>query len=126
MKGILNFIKTIKLKKIYKFRDIFNEEFAFKVDVFSMSYIIASLNKNMKFTNNDQKLFINKIHKICLDPNPYTRKSLLDIYTMIDNEIIDQQKMMQKGGTGTMASKLFTTDVDNFNVNPESSPTFVR
>jgi serine/threonine protein kinase len=130
MKGILNFIKTIKLKKIYKFRDIFNEEFAFKVDVFSMSYIIASLNKNMKFTNNDQKLFINKIHKTCLDPNPYTRKSLLDIYTMIDNEIINQQKIMQKGGnvgtTGTVASKLFTTEVDNFNINPESSPTLVR
>jgi serine/threonine protein kinase len=127
MKGILSFIKTIKLKKIYKFRDIFDEEFAFKVDVFSMSYIIASLNKNMKFSNNEEKQFINKIHKTCLDPNPYTRKPLLDIYTMIDNEIINQQKIMQKGGTaGTVASKLFTTEVDNFNINPESSPTLVR
>jgi hypothetical protein len=35
--------------------------------------------------------------------------------------------MMQKGGTtGTVASKLFTTEVDNFNINPESSPTLVR
>lgn len=71
--------------------EIFPKEMAKKTDVFSISYIIAALAKNIIFSKNDvekrnQQEFIEEIYQKCFEPNPYDRTSMKELYDIINKE----------------------------------------
>lgn len=69
--------------------DLFTEEIAMKADVFSISFIIHALNKNLQQTeelNYEQKVFINNLHNRCFEINPLKRISMKDLLKIVSDE----------------------------------------
>jgi serine/threonine protein kinase len=76
---------------VIEISELFPKEIAMKADVYSISYIITALNKNITFSNNDaektmQQEFIDKIHEKCFESNPYKRITMKELYDLINQE----------------------------------------
>ena len=116
-KGITNFLRTIKAQQYIKYNQIFNAQLAMKVDVFSIGYIIAALNKNIMYSLNTEKEFVDYIYMRCMNPNAYERISVLELYSSVNNEMnrsIKNTNQLIHGGN-TKKVPLFITTVDTLN-----------
>jgi serine/threonine protein kinase len=96
--GIKAFAESIKAKGYRKVKQIFSPELAFKVDVFSLAYIIAALNKRIIFTNDRQKRFVSYIYDRCINANPYDRISMLNLYKVLNKELEHNKNKTMVGG----------------------------
>lgn len=85
-KGIIRFFKEIKKRNLTKVSDVFNSEMALKVDVFSIAFVICCFDKHIQYTNNDEKRFINDLYKQCIEPNPFERISIKELYDLVKKE----------------------------------------
>jgi serine/threonine protein kinase len=89
-KGVKKFLKTVKELSSTKksVTDIFDTEMALKADVFPLYYIITALSKNIVYSNQKQRKFIETLCKKCSEPNPYDRISMRELY----NEVLAEYK----------------------------------
>jgi len=123
-KGIKEYFDIIaqKIKNgILKISELFPKEIAMKADVYSISYIISAVNKNIIFSNNDaekkmQQEFIDKIHEKCFESNPYNRITMKGLYDLINQEYkfinkssssksSTSSKSLDKSANGSKSSK---------------------
>jgi len=85
--GLREFAETIKLKGFKKVKQIFTTKLALKVDVFSLAFIISSLNKRIIYTSDRQKQFVTFIHDRCFKVNPFERISMVNLYNIVSKEL---------------------------------------
>lgn len=85
--GIRAFIDTIKYMGVTKCSEIFNRDIALKADVFSLSYTILELSKNIYYTSDSDKIFVDYIYKKCKKANVFERISFKELYEIVDNEV---------------------------------------
>jgi serine/threonine protein kinase len=99
--GIKSFIDEILNRSITSNSELFNAEMARKADVFSTAYVISALNKVIKYTNQDQKDFVDHIYKKCIEINPYSRISFRELYDLLQKEIekTGNDRSIMRGGT---------------------------
>lgn len=100
-KGIIKFFNEIKKRNITKIYDVFNKDLALKVDVFSIAFIICCFDKHILYTNNEEKLFINDLYQRCIEPNPFERISIEDLYDIVKKEN-KQLKISRKNNFGVL------------------------
>jgi serine/threonine protein kinase len=86
----------------YTYDEVFNEDMAFKCDVYSLGFIFKEFHKKIIFDNQDQKYVFQKLHDMCSEINPYKRSSLQNL---IDNvtkfeQNVSYDKDDQTGGGG--------------------------
>lgn len=81
--GINDFIATVKQRGYKTYAEIFTEELAYKTDVFGIAYILKYLAKNIQYTNQAQKNFVNELYLKCINCNPYKRISFQELYSII-------------------------------------------
>lgn len=110
--GIKAFGEHIKTKGYKKIKDIFSSELAFKADVYSLAYIIASLNKKIIFTNDRQKRFVTYIFDRCINANPYDRISMLNLYKVLIKELDHQKNNKMVGGRNKVKTSYLDTISD--------------
>lgn len=91
-RGIDKFYNEILRRGLNTFQEIFNEEIAYKADVFALAYILKALDSNMIYDNNLQKGFVNDLYIRCIEPNPYDRISINDLYDLVRNEYYKNKK----------------------------------
>lgn len=84
--GIKDFLSDIK-KSYTKYSDLFNGDLALKADIYPLSFVLSSLNKNIIFDNQTQKNFINLLFRSCIESNPLKRVSLQDLYEIVKEEL---------------------------------------
>jgi hypothetical protein len=98
--GVSKFINELKARGYYKISDIFTKEIIMKADIFSLAYIIAAFNKNIQFTDNNQKVFIDYIYNRCIEGNPYQRITVNELYNELNQQLnrINQPSVSQQGG----------------------------
>ncbi len=116
-KGVTNFLRTMKAQQFTKYDQIFNAELAMKADVFSMGYIIAAINKNIVYSFNTEKEFVDYIYLRCMNPNVYERISLLELYSAVNNEMnrsLRNSNQIVTGGSKKLIP-LISTTVDTVN-----------
>lgn len=80
----MNEMKKTKPKEILT--KFFTPELALKSDVFSLAYILVAFNKKINFTNQTDKDFIDLLYNKCIEPNPFKRISLKDLYELVVTE----------------------------------------
>ncbi len=80
-KAFHKFYTDIKDKNIKKIEDILTIDFAFKTDIFSLSFILKSLKSHIIFNNIHQRQTFNILYYMMYALNPYDRCNI--------NEIID-------------------------------------
>jgi serine/threonine protein kinase len=107
--GVNDFLNTIKASDKSRVEDVFTEEIAQKADVFSVAYIISSMNKNIQYNSNAEKQFVNNIFNRTINSNPYDRISFKELYTMLEDEIAKPKSTVVLGGN---TKTLKTTTVD--------------
>lgn len=95
---------------VIEISELFPKEVAMKADVYSISYIISALNKNITFSNNDaektiQQEFIDKIHEKCFESNPYERITMKELYDLINQEYKSINKSSSSSKQSTNDSK---------------------
>ena len=100
--GIRVFLDTIKHMSVTKCSEIFNRDIAFKADVFSLSYTILELSKNIYYTSDSEKIFVDYIYKKCKKANVFERISLNELYEIVDNEVTKKSYIF--GGKTNKAS----------------------
>ena len=98
--GVSKFINELKARGYYKISDIFTKEIIMKADVFSLAYIIAAFNKNIQYTDNNQKVFIDYIYNRCIEGNPYQRITVTELYNELNQQLnkSNQPSISQQGG----------------------------
>jgi serine/threonine protein kinase len=98
--GVSKFINELKARGYYKISDIFTKEIIMKADIFSLAYIIAAFNKNIQYTDNNQKVFIDYIYNRCIEGNPYQRITVNELYNELNQQLnrINQPSVSQQGG----------------------------
>jgi serine/threonine protein kinase len=98
--GVSKFINELKTRGYYRISDIFTKEVTMKADVFSLAYIIAAFNKNIQYTDNNHKAFIDYIYNRCIEGNPYQRISVTELYNELNQQLnkINQPTVSQQGG----------------------------
>ena len=79
-------LSDIKSRELTCFEDIFSNDFAVKCDIYSSSFILRSLAKNVKYQNNDQNIAFKNLHDMTYSLNPFDRCSLSDIFIWIKNQ----------------------------------------
>jgi len=85
--GVINeiqdFINEIKLKN-YDYHDVFNNQLAFKTDIYGISFIINEMANKLVYTHDNQKIAMYNIYKMCEEINPYKRANIDQIISYID------------------------------------------
>lgn len=112
--GIKDFLSDIK-KSYTKYSDLFNGDLALKADIYPLSFVISSLNKNINFNNQTQKNFINLLFRSCIESNPFKRVSLQNLYELVKeelNRILSMLKLSKSGGVIT-SKKIKKLQCDN-------------
>lgn len=84
--GVLQFLQNIRDEGLYKFKDIFTKDMAFKADVFGIGHVIIHLYHIIDFENDSQKLFVDSLKRYCLECNPYNRITVSDLYQLVQKE----------------------------------------
>lgn len=107
--GVNDFLNVIKASDKSRVEDVFTEEIAKKADVFSVAYIISSMNKNIQYNSNAEKQFVNNIFHRTIKSNPYDRISFKELYSMLEDEIAKPKSTVVLGGN---TETLRTTTVD--------------
>jgi serine/threonine protein kinase len=103
--GVNDFLNIIKASDKSRVEDIFTEEIAQKADVFSVAYIISSMNKNIQYNSNTEKLFVNNIFNRTINSNPYDRITFKELYKLIEEEMAKPKSTVILGGnTKTLRS----------------------
>ena len=80
-KGIKKFVASIK--DMQDIEELLTEEFILKADVFPLYSILSSLNNIIQYNNQNQKKFVEKIEKMCSEPNPFNRPTIQQLYDII-------------------------------------------
>lgn len=91
-RGIEKFYDEILRRNYKSFEEIFNAELAYKADVFALAYVLKALNSNMIYDNDIQKDFVNHLYLRCVEPNPYDRISINELYDLVRNEYYKNKK----------------------------------
>ena len=92
--GVKEFIVDIIKKGEFSNEKIFNN-LPQKIDVFSLSMILAALNKRILYTNQREKMFVNKLMILCYEINPYKRTTFQELYELVKKEK-EKQKVFAK------------------------------
>lgn len=113
VKELFNIIKNKIENDIIDVSEIFSKDMARKTDVFSISYIIAALNKNITFSSdsserNKEQAFIDDIYQKCFEINPFQRISMQELYEEVANEL--KSKTSSKRGTTKQATKMASSN----------------
>jgi hypothetical protein len=90
----------IAMRVFGKISNEFTKEINMKADIFSLAYIIAVFNKNIQYTDNNQKVFIDYIYNRCIEGNPYQRITVNELYNELNQQLnrINQPSVSQQGG----------------------------
>jgi len=88
--GVIGFIADIKMRRYKSYDEVFNEEMALKTDIFPLGRLITALNKNIVFSDQSEKDFVDKLYIACSHCNPYRRATLKDLIAMISNYSLKQ------------------------------------
>ena len=80
-KGIKKFISTIK--DMQNIQELLTDDFIFKADVFPLSFVLSSLNNIIQHDNQTQKNFVEKLEKMCSEPNPFERPTIQELYDIL-------------------------------------------
>lgn len=73
------FYKDIKSNNIADKDDLFDNNMAFKSDVYSISFILKTMKKNIIFDDIHQRLMFNTLFDMMYALNPHARKTIQDI-----------------------------------------------
>ena len=85
-KGVAAFINAIKQRGYSSYAEVFNEDLAYKTDVFPIAHLLEALDNNMIYSNHAQKDFVHELYKKCIDCNPYTRISFQELHKIVARE----------------------------------------
>ena len=108
--GIRAFIDTIKHMGVTKCSEIFNRDIALKADVFSLSYTILELSKNIYYTSDSDKIFVDYIYKKCKKANVFERITFKELYEIVENEITKKSYVMG-GKTNKVSTRTKKTQI---------------
>ena len=78
-----DFINEIKLRN-YGYYDVFNKDLAYKSDIYGLSFIINEFANKLIYTNENQKIAVYNLYKMCSEINPYKRANIDDLISYID------------------------------------------
>lgn len=79
-------LSDIKTRELTTFEELFTKEIAVKCDIYSSSFILRSLARNVQYQNDDQKKALRRLHDMTYSLNPFDRSSLSDVFLWIKNQ----------------------------------------
>jgi serine/threonine protein kinase len=83
-----DFINHIKLKD-YGYHDVFNEQLAYKCDIYGIGFVLRELANKISYTSEKQKIVVYNLYNMCSEINPYKRTSLEQLITYMQDTIGD-------------------------------------
>lgn len=92
--SLQDFINVIKLNDM-SFNDVFNEDLAYKTDVYSLSFVFKSFANKIIYENDAQKIVIYNMYKMAAEINPFKRASISDLIAYLDSFL---QQLPYRGG----------------------------
>jgi hypothetical protein len=95
---------------VTKCSEIFNRDIALKADVFSLSYTILELSKNIYYTSDSDKIFVDYIYKKCKKANVFERITFKELYEIVENEITKKSYVMG-GKTNKVSTRTKKTQI---------------
>lgn len=79
-------LSDIKTRELTTFEELFTKEIAVKCDIYSSSFILRSLARNVQYQNDDQNKALRRLHDMTYSLNPFDRSSLSDVFLWIKNQ----------------------------------------
>lgn len=100
--GLNDFITQLKYNNL-SFQQVFNNEMAFKCDVYSLSFVIKEFSSKIKYDNDMQKEFMQQLYSMCSAINPLKRATMKQIIKFIreSETTIKNSSNNQIGGSKT-------------------------
>lgn len=83
-------LSDIKTRELQTFEDVFTREIALKCDIYSSSFVLRSLAKNVIYQNDDERKALIKLHDMIYSLNPYDRSTLSEVQQWIKNQNCSQ------------------------------------
>lgn len=73
--------------KINSIADLFTNDFAYKLDIYGLSFVIKELKKNIFFKYTIEKKIYNQLFNMCYNLNPFERSTINNIISFIEDNI---------------------------------------